>query len=394
MNILVINNSYPSSYYPSAYCFVHEQCKLLQKNGHAVVVMDVDLRSIKWKRKLGYYVDEFDGLKVYRLAVPLFTRAPMPIAVLNYLSALLGNFIFKKISADGFSPDIIHAHFAVGSGAIALALKNKYSIPYAITEHSSLIHTQVPKIVKGSLKCYYNADIVIAVSKCLKRSIIQCGIEKDVCIIPNIIRAERFYINKMLTKYNKFTFLTIGRLIPSKGIGRLLEAFGKMSQKFSNIQLIIAGTGSEKKRLNSQAIKLGIAEKVIFSGMIPHSELVNLYNQCHCFVLPSEHETFGMVYVEALACGLPVIATRCGGPEDFVNTCNGILIDDANGDKLYTAMEQIYLKINQGFYNSYKIREEIINKYNEQSIYNQLKKIYEEILDKNEDLSICSWRQR
>lgn len=85
------------------------------------------------------------------------------------------------------------------------------------------------------------------------------------------------------------------------------------------------GDGHLRSVLMEYVWKHDLHDIVMFHGILSPMEIVKVYEECDCFVLPSAGETFGVVYVEAMAAGLPVIATRCGGPEDFVNEDNGIL---------------------------------------------------------------------
>lgn len=100
---------------------------------------------------------------------------------------------------------------------------------------------------------------------------------------------------------------------------------------------------------------------------------------CDCFVLPSRYETFGVVYIEAMASGKPVIATACGGPDDFVTQENGLLVPVGEVSALARAMQQMMTSRHQ--YDSDKIRESVQSRFSSQAIAGQLEQIYSAVLN-------------
>ena len=110
---------------------------------------------------------------------------------------------------------------------------------------------------------------------------------------------------------------------------------------------------------------MGLENSVIFKGEVNNENLAIEYNMSHAFVLPSKGETFGVVYIEALACGIPVIATSEGGPREFVNGKNGLLLSNANAESLYRLMDSIY--VNYKDYKPNEISKTIIEKFGRDS---------------------------
>ena len=117
---------------------------------------------------------------------------------------------------------------------------------------------------------------------------------------------------------------------------------------------------------------------VFFRGHCPRNELAEAYAGADCFVLASRSETFGVAYIEAMAAGLPVIATRCGGPEDFVTEENGILIPVDDEDALTGAMEHMMLRRED--YDSAAISADIRRKFAPETIAARLTELYEGVL--------------
>ena len=382
MYILMICNSYPNRQYPNAYVFVHNQTQMLQKRGHHVVVMDIDLRSLRWRRKYGFWIDTYEGVVVYRMSFPFVTRSPMPPECVNWVTRRLALIVYKKMLQNGERFDLMHAHFAFASGAAAAVIKKRFGLPYVITEHSSGIHMGKKNIVKASLDCYHYADQIVTVSNVLRDALKKCGIHQRIHVIPNVVNTNRFRPDSSCKQNDVFTFLTVTRLVPEKGIDLLLTAFAQMRKQHPNIALIIAGDGDERSRLEKLAKELEISDKAMFKGMIPNREMPLIYNRADCFVLPSHNETFGMVYAEAASCGLPVIGTKCGGPEDIICEKNGLLIDRFDAKPLKAAMEKIY-----GDYQNYcnqkeQMHQDIETRFGETRVYQMLMQVYKHL--KNE----------
>ena len=114
------------------------------------------------------------------------------------------------------------------------------------------------------------------------------------------------------------------------------------------------------------------------TGRINREKIATHLMKSHCFVLASEAETFGVVYIEALACGLPVIATKCKGPEDFINETNGFLIDVNELGQLIGAMRMMLNSYSQ--FNSSDISENAISQFSQEAVAKKLTHVYENVL--------------
>ena len=371
MKVLIISGRYPSKKNPTPHIFTHNQAKALRKQGIDVLVLEIDMRSIRRKRRLGFYKDEFDGINVYRMAIPC---GSVPV-LLPFLSKIGIKYAFKKLLKSFGTPDIIHAHFGEVGSWVA-PLKNKCGIPFVLTEHNSgmMRKYRTKKVEKYSKIAYAAADKIIAVGRVLKDSMGDLS-DKDIIVIPNVIPDNFMYKNVAKTKF--FTFISVGGFINRKRFDITIKAFSAVNKKYPETKLKIAGTGELKDELIKLVGEHNITEDVEFLGVVPNNELPDIYNECHCFVLPSMFETFGVVYAEALACGLPVIATRCGGPEDFIDENNGFLIPVDDIDATIEAMEYMYHSSKN--YDSEKISKDILEKVSEESVGSSLVEIYKEV---------------
>ena len=116
-------------------------------------------------------------------------------------------------------------------------------------------------------------------------------------------------------------------------------------------------------------------------GLCSREEIAKQLKQCDCFVLASQSETFGVAYIEALAMGVPVIATKCGGPEAFVNEKNGLMVNVNDVEELTEALIYMYNNINM--YDRKSISIEIQNKFSSEVVANKIINIYKEYLKKS-----------
>jgi glycosyltransferase involved in cell wall biosynthesis len=174
-----------------------------------------------------------------------------------------------------------------------------------------------------------------------------------------MVGKEFHYLPSNLKKKESIQLITTGRLIPEKHFDMLIQAIANISTP--KLQLYIIGDGSEKQKLQKLVEKLQVKDQIQLLGHKSKQEIVTLLQQSDIFVLPSQSETFGVAYIEALACGLPIIATDCGGPRDIVTQKNGLLIP-VNDQQ---ALEQAIVQMSHNF-----------NLYDKQSIAQDCQKCF------------------
>jgi glycosyltransferase involved in cell wall biosynthesis len=176
-----------------------------------------------------------------------------------------------------------------------------------------------------------------------------------------------------VTAGQPFIFFVLGFLTAIKGHRYLIEGFAQ-NFRGENVQLWIGGDGEERSRLESVVREAGIQDQVAFLGAMSREQVRQAMLQCHAFVLPSLYETFGVVIIEALACGKPVVATHCGGPEHLVNSRNGLLVPPGDAAALGRAMKHIVSHILE--YEPADIRAECVASFGRDAVVRQLDEIY------------------
>lgn len=382
MHIMVIPSWYASPRNKVHGSFFKEQFKALQDSGEKITVAYNEVWPItmlgKTNEKRGITFSIEDSLRTYRYKdYNYLPKNPLMFKIFNRRMDKLYNEIVKK---EG-KVDIIHAHSSFWAGISAAYISKKYNIPLVITEHSSLKYAKYAResYKKHIFESYKSADCLIAVGSGLKDEI-KSYVDRDIKVIPNMVNLQLFNSDDCNMEYDKekdtFKFFSCAFLEEGKGMEALLEAFAK-SFKNENVSLRIGGDGSMKESLEKLAKNLEIDDKVEFLGALLREEVSKEMKKCHAFALPSEHETFGVVYIEALACGKPVIGAYNGGAEDIINKHNGIIALKNDIQDLSNSLK--WIRNNYNTYNQESIREETISKYCADVLVERLKGVYKEL---------------
>jgi glycosyltransferase involved in cell wall biosynthesis len=376
MYILIIGRGYMPANAPMLGIFEFDQAKVLYEAGHKVIYVSLDLRSFRRIRKFGksHFVKE--GIEVYDISIPL-GRLPFSIMYCLGKAGLL--YLYKDIEKKHGKPDVIHAHFTL-IASISSILKQRYNIPFVTTEHSSLLAKDIlnRNTIKAGKIAYKYADKVIAVSHSLSHYI-KFHFNIDSIVIHNIIDFKYFTNNYDVKAVNKddFVFLSVGNLIYRKGFDILIRSF-YLSNFNNHVKLLIIGHGDDAQSLEKLIKEYGVQDNIKLLGFKNRKDIAFYMQNCNAFVLASRAETFGVVYAEALATGKPVIATKCGGPEDFIDKHNGLLVPVNDVDALKNAL--IYMLVNFKSYDSKFIAEKCKNLFSDTTIACHLIDAYKKII--------------
>ena len=329
-----------------------------------------------YDRTLGIkYSDEIEhGIRTFRSAYDfnrkIYNRK-------NMFSAM------KKIVRD-FKPDIIHAQVSTEVGRFAIILGALFHIPVMVTEHSTVEASGIAKF-----PCYWYAKFVFKYSKC------------NVCVSDSLSE-------KLQEIFPQYTFRTVyngiapmrskapaqGRYrVPEyinialvaglydryiKGIPTLLKVIARLHQEGRKMVLHIVGDGEYRKEFEQIVDDLGIANQCIFHGQCTRERVQEIVQEVDFLVSASILESFGCSIAEAQIQGIPVVATRCGGPESIVIPKTGILVDKGNEEALYQGVLEMldtYTK-----YNCEEIRRYAEEKFSLDTISRKYYNIYQSIL--------------
>jgi L-malate glycosyltransferase len=383
VKVLIVPSWYATKKSPNSGVFFKEQALALQEFGLSIAVAYPEIWSLKSIRdnnmKSGFIKEYEDSVITYRIrGYNFFPKVKHASRVIFYKR--LKKIINQYIKENG-KPDILHAHSVLWGGWAAAQISKEYRIPLIITEHSSaygrdLIKNYQINYIKDALD---TVEKLIVVGPGLEKEM-QKYIDKDkIKIIPNIVDTTRFNsLDNSTYKSERFRFFSLAFLNHNKGIDILIKAFAKSFKGNKDVELIIGGDGDEKVNLEKMVKDMGLQKQVHFLGHLSRENVIEEMQKCNVFVLPSRYETFGVVYIEALACGKPIIATRCGGPEMIVNKDNGLLVNIDDIEDLSCAMDKII--INYSEYNSKVIVNDCEINYGKKNIsekiYNELYKVF------------------
>lgn len=376
MKIFIISRGFPTNEYKMNGIFEMDQAKALQKAGLDVVFLSVDLRSIRRKRKFG--MDSFvkDGVKMYTFDIPL---GNIPKGILYKIGIWATKKLYKIAVKNEGEPDLIHTFFTDQAYMVTKAFEDK-DIPVIVTECNSHINKDNidKKLEKAASFAYNKASKLISVSpdfnKKLKK---RFGVDSSVVtVIPNLDIFQ--YSPNKDNRDSKFRFVSTGRVTVEKGMEDLIDAFIKEFKDDENVTLDIFGDGNHKEALETKVRNHGLNHRIKLRGMTDRKIIAKEYQHKDVFCLYSHSETFGLAYLEALASGLPVISSKCGGPEHLIKENNGILVELNDVDALGKAM--VYMKENIEKYNKEEISREARLENSTESITNDLIEIYKEVI--------------
>lgn len=372
MKILIIASWYPTVDQPLNGIFFQQRARALARMGCQVSVAAPDVRLRLHGKKSGISVCHQEGITEYRYLkrnmTPFWEEgiAKQQIAMIRK--------IYRQVCKDSGKPDVIHLESARCAYA-AVALANAENIPLTYTEHYSGILNSLPgSFLDRSMGLAVDAaDHVFLISSAMKRRL--APPEEKCTFLPNAVDFNDFSLS---TPSTPFVFGALGGLSAIKGYDILLRAFAKVHDKFPDCLLEIGGDGPEKEPLLSLRRELGLEKWVHLPGRIPTEQRSVFYSGKSAFICSSLTETFSIVTIEAFASGLPVVATKCGGPEDLVNDTNGYLVEKGDPDALAAGM--IKMLENRNTFDSAKIRKVACELYDETSIVNRQLAYFENLV--------------
>ena len=379
MKVFLIARGYPTKQDPTWGCFEKDQAEALAKLGHQVTILSVDTRLRFYWREWGVRHQVYGKIATVNIFLfPIALVFFLPERIKEIIRAWQMDLIYQQAEQHYGKPDVIYSHY-LHNTLKAIPLKKKYNIPLVAIEHwSQLAHTHIPKTtIQLAKRVYSSVDQLLSVSSALQDNI-RRQIGYDSLVVPNMVSQEFYYTTS--TPKDNLTLVTVGRLVSEKHFDQLIKAVAHISEP---LQLKIIGDGKEKENLHKLINELQLQEKVFLCGYKTKEEIVVLLQQSDIFVLPSQSETFGVVYIEALACGLPIIATDCGGPRDIVTPMNGLLVPINNQQKLEKAITHMIHNLH--LYDKNLIAQDCQNRFSSENVAKHILKILENTIQKQKE---------
>lgn len=350
MHVLIVPRGiYTLPRMPASSIFEQQQAETLRSAGCIVGVLS---GGVVTARHLGRRVpysplDRVAGIPVYRAHrrtyFPARWESPATAADRNYLR--IKPLMERYIREEG-PPDVIHAHNLLSGGLLARLIAKDFGIPYVVTEHTSTYAFDAEAVVTDALmlsRAAEGANTIIAVGTQLAdhlRAGLNAEIARRVVVVPNVVDPVLLK-TPMGSRGEPYTVVGLGYLTPRKNYALLLRAFSRADLP-QNARLIIGGQGSEFKRLRHLADELGLGSRAEFPGYLSRESVVSTLRRANLFAHPSDSESFGVVLIEALALGSPVLATASGGPEDIVDSHVGLLTPVGDVERFTSGLTEMF----------------------------------------------------
>ncbi|MGV3616327.1 MAG: glycosyltransferase [Fimbriimonas sp.] len=382
MHVLIIPSWYYTKDKPFLGMFFKDQALALQRVGLQTGIVFNEGRSLQRLRPKALVESHFqtsfaeeDGLPTMRRhgwnTLAQTSTGGRMIARLT--ASLVGDYI-KRCGR----PDVIHAHSACWAGVAARMVKASHGIPYVVTEHTTAVQTgDLPAgHLKEALLSYEHAERILAVSNPLARKLQSLVPSRQIEIVPNLVDVKYWTLPPGPRSQAPFTFVTQALFHPRKAFDLLIKAFAAAFPDDPSVRLRIGGDGPLRGDLTQLAASLGVSDRVEMPGALKREGVRQSMWEGNCFVLPSLAENFGVVLIEALSTGLPLISTQCGGPEDILTPETGILLQPGDLDGLTNAMREAR---HRAWPDQATLRESAASRFSYEAVGGRLREIYGEI---------------
>jgi glycosyltransferase involved in cell wall biosynthesis len=347
MRICMISSELPPGSGGVAY-YVYNLSKKLAERKH-----DVDVITLK--RNSGQLTLEFiDGIRVRR--VPYYRFYPFHVSLLK----LLVNKLFKSLESEF---DIVHIHSP-------MPLPVRTSLPIITTVHTPMridaIHHEIIDL-KSLLEKMQSTIVyppveqelfrisrrITAVSRTVSSELGEYGLDSTkITVVGNGVDSQSFFPCRQQNNNEEYVLYT-GGLKARKGLFDLIQCASYVSKIRSRTMFIICGRGPYRKKIEHAVTKMGLEKRVIFPGYVSRNDLIHLYQNATVHVVPSHYEGMPTVLLEAMSCGLPVVATDIGGNNEVVKSgVNGFLVPSKRPEVMAEAvvklLDDVSLRENMG----------------------------------------------
>lgn len=365
MKVVFLARWYPHKYDPMFGLFVqrHAEAAALYDD-ITVVYVHPDANA---KTKYDIERTQENGVDTIRI---YYKKAGKLCSAWRYYRACL-----KGLELAG-KPDLIHVHVLTRMGLVAYREQLLHGTPYVITEHwsrylpgndfSGWLRKRLTRKVVRHAKC------LTTVSETLAQAMQSHGLDHPhYQLLPNVVDTNLFKPIPHRNDLPKIVHVSCFE-DKSKNISGLLEALKLMKDKGEAFQAVLVGEGMDLEAMKQNAVELGLTDRVRFTGLLQGQSLVDELATGDCFVLPSHYETGGIVLLEAMACGLPVVATRVGALPEIVDENNGVLVEPGNAQALAKALS----KLDPSRYNSEQIRKQVVERYSYETVGKLIHQLY------------------
>jgi glycosyltransferase involved in cell wall biosynthesis len=327
MKITIISPVFPypkKGIYVGIERHVYEYSKALLKEGHEVSVITTFWNGGKdW--------EEFEGVNIYR-APDISLRFGRVGRLFDLHYYTWGKNLLKLENL--FKADVVHSLAPVSSARdIKIPLISHFHHYESIDRPVEILYKPFHHLIEKA--AYSNSDLVVTPSEFSKKTLCEAFglLEDKVKVVPHGVDITRFVVKEK--RFEGIQLLFVGGLEERKGVKYLIEALGPVIDSHSAVELTVVGSGVQESKLRELTRELNLERRVKFTGHV--DEVTEYYNSADIFVFPSSKEGFGMVLIEAMACGLPIISTNASAIPEVVGSA-GILVEPRNSEALADAI--------------------------------------------------------
>ena len=366
MKLFIIPSWYPTKINPYSGLFFKERALLLKSSGINVVVVAPILHS-------------FRNILKYKQMNKINTAQNLPTIINEQMNIFPKNeklsfYRYQKMSINLFNdaikkhgkPDMVFFNSSIWSGAALFKKLNEEKIPFIVSEHLKefLMPNEFSKFNRYHIQQTYDSCLkVISTSIALKKSIIKRFKinENKIKLVPNPVDQDVFTLKSSVKNKKKISITSTSLFRKEKNIDLIIKAFDKILKLGIDANLNIIGDGPLKSKIKNQISLLNSSNKIKLWGYLKPDQLVKVLHQSDIFIMGSSIETFGVSLIEAQACGIPAVATQCGGPNDIILKDTGILVKPNSEFELLKGIQKIITS--QDLYNAENIRKKTIERF-------------------------------
>ncbi len=368
LRVLVLTTSYPTPDSPVAGVFVREHARAVLPHCDVVLahLERADVRRLEVEPVRG---EEFPAWRVR------YPRSPRALSYLHHLRA--GR---RAIRLAG-EVDVVHAHFFLAALPAALVARSR---PLVVTEHWGIFLHDNPDTLAAPLRALARyalnrARIVLPVSGPLQRALREAGVRAPMRVVPNVVDEALFHPPaERQAREGPVRLLTVGLFYDgAKGVDLLLEAAATLRRRRGDgFRLDVVGDGIERAGYEERSRRLGLTGLVTFHGLLPKREVAELMRGADLYVLASRYDNNPVVLLEALACGLPAVATDVGGVAEILDGSGLLASPDADSiaARLEAALDEL------GRFDRAAIARRAREHFGSQAVGRTLARVYAEAL--------------
>lgn len=382
MKILFLSSWYPTTSNPNFGIFVKEHAHAIKTGGNEILVFAFVISKNKelWTQSV---TDFFDENGVRTIIIEIKTKFKDILYYLIPIQFIILKKIFAKIILPDFTPDIIHSNVVFPAGIFGEHLSKLVKKPHVITEHWSRLNglMKKPILSKLALKAYNKASYILPVSRFQSTRMIKMlpTVQTNKYrVVGNVIDSETFFFKTKTPNISEISFCAVAtwtnKKVPDKLPELFIEALANLQTEYKQTFILtMIGGGDKVEELKKLCESNGL--KSNFIGYQTKTEISKYLQLSDFLVHASSIETFGVVVVEALMCGTPVICSNVGALPELINESNGVLCENTIDEWVEGIKKALSSK-----FNSKQISVDTGTSFSLESIGNQINEVYKKLL--------------